>query len=627
MALVLVLLLLLLHGAAGNVATCRAALLSGPYWLRLKDTGVGGLGLPDECTLTPGSVYCLLRIVVSIDPPVEVPWGVCAPANCSVADLATLLAPVGMTPGPLHGVHVSLNTSYCGLPTPRWSVGGALTTGALALLVALGLGVTVTSWVLDQRAQRVDQPDQQRLLVGLDINASSDHPQARPPRHVLLRAFDWRNAYAELAQPTPPPLRAFDGVRVVSIALIVLGHTATFPLNGFDNPLVLQDARMSGALSWFWTALATSLRGVDSFFFVSATLVAYLVSKRAARTGVAPVSLKGVVLMTTMRLLRLWPTLLLWLMVWWQVVPMLQSGPVSAVAEQRFGGACNSYWWANVLFINNFVPVAFVDACMGWGWYLAVDTQLTLVVAPLVMWLYWMLGKRGGGWTPWVRALLIAAPFVAASCAVRLWVNIALPQGGMLEMDYMDQVYGKPWARSPPFVLGLLVGSALATRQSQGPSTAVLSAAARVVLHVGMVVGLLVCIVPLYYLVVVKSVAQHDALQVVYTLLYPSVWGVTMALFTWAAVERVLLGQCFWEWTPFGPLGKLGLSVYLVHPIILATGLINTNRAPFYSFWALISQWTSCLVLAYAAAFGAYVAIESPFAALAKALLPSSKRD
>ena len=51
--------------------------------------------------------------------------------------------------------------------------------------------------------------------------------------HWLLRAFDWRAAVAELSAATPAPLRAFDGVRVVCILGIVLGHTVAFDEAGF----------------------------------------------------------------------------------------------------------------------------------------------------------------------------------------------------------------------------------------------------------------------------------------------------------------------------------------------------------------------------------------------------------
>ena len=30
---------------------------------------------------------------------------------------------------------------------------------------------------------------------------------------------------------------------------------------------------------------------------------------------------------------------------------------------------CHQYWWANLLYINNFVPEEYHQMCMAWSWY------------------------------------------------------------------------------------------------------------------------------------------------------------------------------------------------------------------------------------------------------------------
>ena len=65
--------------------------------------------------------------------------------------------------------------------------------------------------------------------------------------------------------------------------------------------------------------------------------------------------------------------------------PFLVSGPVAYMYKTNAIESCNSYWWTNLLFINNLYPWNMNDQCVGWTWYLANDFQFFLFTPFILM--------------------------------------------------------------------------------------------------------------------------------------------------------------------------------------------------------------------------------------------------
>lgn len=53
------------------------------------------------------------------------------------------------------------------------------------------------------------------------------------------------------------------------------------------------------------------------------------------------------------------------------LMPYLGGGPIWKYYQDLMR-PCQSYWWTNALFINNFYPVNYDDKCMGWNWFIPV---------------------------------------------------------------------------------------------------------------------------------------------------------------------------------------------------------------------------------------------------------------
>ena len=71
------------------------------------------------------------------------------------------------------------------------------------------------------------------------------------------------------------------------------------------------------------------------------------------------------------RILRIWPCLIITVLICWQIFPYSGNGPVW-FSTQTMLDNCNNYWYRDLTFSNNFGSNS-LEACLGWGWYLSLD--------------------------------------------------------------------------------------------------------------------------------------------------------------------------------------------------------------------------------------------------------------
>ncbi|KHJ80992.1 hypothetical protein OESDEN_19326 [Oesophagostomum dentatum] len=123
---------------------------------------------------------------------------------------------------------------------------------------------------------------------------------------------------------------------------------------------------------------------------------------------------------------------------------------------------CKKYWWRNLLYINNFFSQ--LDVCYGITWYLSVDTQLYFVAPVFLITLF--ISPIAGfalivacivGSIAFVYAVTIQNSFPAMMMGAALDMNVL--------MDFFTDYYVKPWARCPPYLIGIAVGYFLAMKK------------------------------------------------------------------------------------------------------------------------------------------------------------------
>jgi peptidoglycan/LPS O-acetylase OafA/YrhL len=99
-------------------------------------------------------------------------------------------------------------------------------------------------------------------------------------------------------------------------------------------------------------------------------------------------SVLGIYLHRAMRFLPLYMFVLLF---FWKFVPLFGNGPM--FFEFSEFAQCNERWYWHLLFLNNIIPWAADDNCMGWTWFIANDFQFFLMV-PLLCALYYRGHKQ-----------------------------------------------------------------------------------------------------------------------------------------------------------------------------------------------------------------------------------------
>lgn len=164
------------------------------------------------------------------------------------------------------------------------------------------------------------------------------------------------------------------------------------------------------------------------------------------------------------RFIRIWPTYMLAILIFWKIAPYTGDGPIWRT-YYTVSCSCNDggVLW-NMFFIDNFEDHGpnGMDYCFGWvnlltiqGWYLAVDFQLFLI-SPFILYAYHKNKKIG-----WLVSLfLFLASVVTAFILIMVndW-RYPIPNPKFApQPEFMDQFYYKPYIRASAYMMGIFTG-------------------------------------------------------------------------------------------------------------------------------------------------------------------------
>ena len=205
------------------------------------------------------------------------------------------------------------------------------------------------------------------------------------------------------------------------------------------------------------TVLWNGLIGVDTFFVIGACLLAFHTMKELDKTMGGN---RGMWLMFYVhRYIRLTGVYAIIIALHATLLKFAVAGPQSHLVSALVS-KCQKGWWLNFLYINNFATDIYGGGkadCINVSWYMAIDMQYFLLT-PLLLSLIWHRPRLGYGLT----ALLLAGG--TASQISFTVVDDEYFHGGF-------SYYVKPWNRSQPYIIGLLLGILLhKVRQASKPS-------------------------------------------------------------------------------------------------------------------------------------------------------------
>ena len=619
------------------------------------------LGSYDECSRLQNASFCIFQVLLGDD---EGVWSgvltkevaifsaaMCVPVECDGADVknavdAVLLSRLGSI-NPFGDVPVR--------PEVKCSNFGSepLTPGAIVVICLCCLIVfTVAVATLCDAVFRV-YGRQELTVESKSLNPDVDQLEKTPllPRslffsesHSRRKKMMWRlcTCLKESAQAfslyhslsallntkrSPTTISCADGIRVISLCWYIAGHTLVWLISGnlLDNGLEFMRVQIPQV---FAQLIVQGFFSVDSFFFISGLLVAYLTLQEMSFRAASGLKWRVFPFVSyyVYRYFRLTIVYGLVLLFFIQMLPYLGYGPVWSAVD-KYAEDCREYWWTNLLYINNIYP-SFTNQCISGTWYLSADMQF-YAISPLLLiplFLYWPLGLS------LTTALLLAcmlvtgvltgvynlglSPFqgvLVPDMTLSHWVDILPPF-----VVYNNVYFDKPYCRIPPYLVGLLVGFVL-YRELKLPFRWTLSA----VLHGGSLVCALVLtsvlILGLYPMWHghVYTVTE----EVLFNVLSRLAWGVALAFVVYACHN----GYGGWlnsglSWSFWTPLARLCFLTFLIHPIVLFATVDSLQRTLHCTYVNVIVLMVGEIALSFGIAFAVSAVVEYPLKGVLKAV-------
>ena len=581
-----------------------------------KEGNIYASGAYDEClNIGPGDTeYCssFVTLFKGVKKPITWFYSMCVPKGCTANDIM-----IAVLVGTDAHVFSNPNTTTCvSTRKPPYSAGAIVMIIVCFIFAALVMAATIFDYICKQL---------QALQAGntnLSSTLSEKAPLLTATPEVLkqskrvkisdfITAFSLLKVLSQILSTKQPPsaITSINGLRVMSMFWVILCHTHYWVvLNGAQNTLYVEDV-----LSRFtFQAIGNAFFSVDSFFFLSGLLVAYLSLREMKRkNGRFPF-----LTYYLHRYLRLTPTYAFVLFFTWLLTMYLADGPVfncSAWEESGLYQTCKKYWWTNLLYINNFYPWKMEDECIGWTWYLSNDMQF-YILSPLIIIPLYFLFPIG---------LVISSGVLIVSFTISgTLAGIYDHQGNMFSgvaygytpnntdtTNYSNLQYIKPWHRVAPYIVGLVLGYILyRLRLSTKRLVNYIIFPWLIILSGIFLASTLYGLYPQWHGHVPKK-----AENVIYIMFSRFTWSLGLALlvftchYGYGGPINWFLSMKFWI-----PLSRISYNAYLVHPLILTVIFGSERKVIYYEDYNLAVYAVGITVLSYGAAAVVSTFVEFP---------------
>ncbi|CAF4933223.1 unnamed protein product, partial [Rotaria socialis] len=241
-----------------------------------------------------------------------------------------------------------------------------------------------------------------------------------------------------------------NGIRVLSLFWVILGHSFFFGLSYMSNILDL----LSASRNFAFQLITSGVFSVDTFFLLTGFLTAVLFVRHARKEKL---SLRMMILYYVHRYVRLTPTFILVMFVSIYLTPYFGQGPLFPVQQGFESTGCrNGGWWTSFLYIGNFFKSE--NMCLSVTWYLFNDMQFHWI-APLAL-IPFVMKQRAIGY---IMTILFVLVSIGSILSLLLYypsmVTHALDiSSNATGPNFFDKIYQTPWCRISPYAFGLLTG-------------------------------------------------------------------------------------------------------------------------------------------------------------------------
>ncbi|XP_066999855.2 nose resistant to fluoxetine protein 6 [Anabrus simplex] len=436
-------------------------------------------------------------------------------------------------------------------------------------------------------------------------------------RSNLLMAFSvYTNGKKLLAiSKSEDTLHCLHGIRFLSMAWVVVSHRYMDAVYAPSQNLVTYLPNFIS--SWKYLFVTNGHLSVDTFFFLSGLLAAYVFFRQVPKTNSFNLPLYYL-----HRYIRLTPVLAVMIMLLVSLWRYTGSGPIWDTVYNADKTACVEKWWANLLYVQNYVKLP--TQCLGQSWFLAVDMQLHWL-SPLVLIPLWKFPKYG--WILMAGLMVggLVTNFVVSYEHDYSGSYFMAMQSATLEMSFMKLMYWPVWTRYMAYLVGVALGYVLVDIRNKRRKIQFTKV-------VTLLLWLIAAGIMLFTLCIVHVFQQPDyEFEPITSALYNAfdrpLWalGVGMVVFLCATGHGGIINSILsWDW--FQVLSRLSYSVYLVHQSLQLTQY-GSMRVPvhlddLYAF----PHFFGDMVLALIFAIPLCLVFESPFIILEKELLGGKKK-
>ncbi|XP_044267470.1 nose resistant to fluoxetine protein 6-like [Tribolium madens] len=388
------------------------------------------------------------------------------------------------------------------------------------------------------------------------------------------------------------------GIRVLSMAWVIVGHIALTQIFSSNiNTLYIITEWKTSYASTFITAAPYA---VDTFFSISGLLVVYIHLKYSERLKI------NLLVFYLHRVIRLVPALLATLLIYTNLYKYVSEGPLWPLIVKKLQVPCEYTWWATLFFFSNYLN--FNNKCMQHSWYLSVDTQLYVVVAPII--LYYI--KKNPSKTL-LGITVVCLLSILYTFLIVVYYNIGFIS--YWEMDENDSriTYFNPLSRMPPWLVGTVLGYLLYQKKKFQipPKTNFLLWTTSLLLMLQLI---------LYHQVFLNS--PHNVFRsAFFNSCSRLLWSLSVCfiVFSCSTGHGGIINN-FLSHPVFIVLGKLTYSMYLTHVLVIMVVTGNQKYARYFSNFGLFCDFCSNSVIIVVCSTLMCLFFETPFISMLKHL-------
>lgn len=367
---------------------------------------------------------------------------------------------------------------------------------------------------------------------------------------------------------SPDSINCLHGLRAVSAMWIIFGHRFYLQqMSPLANPAEVREHydRIYSAI------FSSNTLAVDTFFIMGALLVTWS-TLRSLDKGTLKVPR-----MIWRRYLRYSPVFAMIILFAVSLNRFFVSGPImNDVTNEN----CQRFWWSALLHVQNYVNAN--EMCLGHAWYLSADFQL-FILSPFLIYPAWKWGRKYI-WSLGLLAFMSSIYILIMSLVYEIHVT---PRSAR-EFDlYFRWIYFATHARMGPWLVGIILGYVLYKHRNEKVRINRALDSVLWIVALSILVATVVGIQPLF--LNFQSPLIGNAIFLAFHRLGWAI-GVSWIIFACQNLKSGGIVRWFLSLSYFQPIGKMGLSMWLIHYMYQQIMIMNQRQPLFFEIWPMVSH-------------------------------------